>query len=133
METLFPCAVKVCTKCGREKPLEEYARNRASRDGYGPECLVCKRKRSAGYYARWTPEQRLKHRGRVLKARYGITLEDLTKMYERQEGCCAICARPGKLPATESKGRRDNVLHVEHDHKTGKVRGLVCVGCNLIL
>lgn len=55
-----------------------------------------------------------------LLALYGITLEDYEKMLESQNGGCAIC---GRVPT----GR---ALHVDHDHKTGLVRGLLCHSCN---
>ncbi len=52
---------------------------------------------------------------------YGLTLEDYNKLVEKQEGKCAIC------------GRLDDNLHVDHDHKTGQVRGLLCKLCNPLL
>jgi hypothetical protein len=57
-----------------------------------------------------------------LKMYYGITLEDYNRMLEEQGGCCAICGKP----STDYKRN----LHVDHDHLTGKVRGLLCVRCN---
>ena len=57
-----------------------------------------------------------------LKIQYGITLEDYNKMYNKQEGKCAIC----KIPNEELK--KD--LFVDHDHVTGKFRGLLCMHCN---
>jgi len=59
-----------------------------------------------------------------LRADYGITLADYQEMYDEQEGKCAICggrAFGGKL------------LHVDHNHETGKVRGLLCDHCNWML
>jgi len=47
---------------------------------------------------------------------------DYAAMLERQAGVCAICRRPPKVG-----GRR---LHVDHDHRTGRVRGLLCFTCN---
>jgi hypothetical protein len=64
------------------------------------------------------------NRTRVLKCRYGITLDDYANMLESQGGGCAICgAEPGK-------GR---VLDVDHCHDEGHVRGLLCRSCNLCL
>lgn len=60
-----------------------------------------------------------------LKAKYGITVEDYEQMLEEQQGVCAICRC-----APSGRFRR---LSVDHDHKTGKVRGLLCDPCNRIL
>ena len=56
-------------------------------------------------------------RGIRYKNRYGITLEQYKEMYKNQKGLCAICNNPPPL------GER---LYVDHNHKTGKVRELVC-------
>ena len=58
-----------------------------------------------------------------LKKRYGITPEDYAKMLSNQSGGCEICGKP----STNYKRR----LHVDHDHLTGNLRGLLCVKCNL--
>lgn len=58
-----------------------------------------------------------------LRRRYGITLEQLHQMERQQKGVCAICLEKPK------QGR----LVVDHDHKTGKIRGLLCRSCNYCL
>ena len=55
-----------------------------------------------------------------LKHRYGITINDFDRMLKKQNGVCAICGKP-------PKNRR---LDIDHCHKTGKVRGLLCHRCN---
>src|SRR5882672_6633830 len=57
----------------------------------------------------------------VLRATYGITLEQYNQILADQGGVCAICGGPPK--------KRD--LEVDHDHATGRVRGLLCHGCNV--
>ena len=59
-----------------------------------------------------------------LQHEYGITGYDYARMMKRQGNKCACCGGPfyGKRP-----------VHVDHDHLTGKVRGLTCHGCNLLL
>ncbi len=55
--------------------------------------------------------------------KYNITIRDYDEMFEKQNGVCAICGLPEIT-------RR---LSIDHDHKTGRVRGLLCVGCNITL
>jgi hypothetical protein len=55
--------------------------------------------------------------------RYGITEFGYEILLGHHDGACWIC---GKMPKKQS-------LHVEHDHKTGRIRGLVCWRCNALL
>lgn len=57
----------------------------------------------------------------TLRRKYGMTEDDYLALYETQGGVCAIC----KQPPVGNKG-----LGVDHDHNTGVVRGLLCMGCN---
>ena len=58
-----------------------------------------------------------------LKRLYNISLEEYEKKLKEQNNCCAICNRH------QSKFKRK--LAIDHDHKTGKVRDLLCAGCNV--
>ena len=69
------------------------------------------------------PEKvRTDNRKQVLK-RYGLTPESYDALLEKQGSACAICGSE----EADSRGFR---LHVDHDHKTKKVRGLLCGPCN---
>lgn len=61
----------------------------------------------------------------TLKARYGITEHQAVELALFQAGVCAIC---GAAPDTSKKR---GGLHIDHDHATGKVRGLLCEQCNI--
>jgi hypothetical protein len=63
-----------------------------------------------------------KNKMRVL-SKYGLKIEDYERMLEDQDYKCFICLKPH-----EEKPRKR--LHVDHCHKTGKVRGLLCPSCN---
>nr|WP_167677258.1 endonuclease VII domain-containing protein [Rhodococcus sp. B10] len=60
------------------------------------------------------------------KKNYGLTHGDFTQMLERQHGNCAICNTH-----LQTTGNYRNSAHVDHDHATGAVRGLLCASCNL--
>lgn len=70
----------------------------------------------------------MKLRSKYLKAKYGITQEQWHEMYHMQQGKCPICLR--KLHYPEIHGRHRRASPVDHDHKTGRVRGLTCTNCN---
>lgn len=69
-------------------------------------------------------QKRYSRRHQLLKL-YGITIEQYYELLKKQDWLCGICGRPPK----QKKGPGSK-LHVDHDHRTGKVRGLLCVRCN---
>ena len=56
--------------------------------------------------------------------RYGLTLDDYDRLWARQVGRCAVCRR-------EPGAKKLDRLHVDHDHASGRVRGLLCGRCNV--
>jgi hypothetical protein len=127
--------MKICGKCGVEKNLSDFTKRKASKDGLNPYCKLC----AANYQLNWrmaegnkekkkkyedarhaaNPEKR---KEKAMKANYGITLEQYNTMWKLQKESCGICG------AKETKGKG---FHIDHDHKTGKVRGILCNQCNL--
>lgn len=73
----------------------------------------------------WNKANKDKRKHYALKEKYGISLENYNEMLMAQKECCKICNRHQSL-FTRS-------LNVDHCHKTGKVRGLLCKDCNLLL
>jgi len=82
--------------------------------------------------AKWMREYRKKNpdtfRNIELKKGYGITLEQYNILLESQNGVCKLCGKP-EVDICNKKGAVRN-LAVDHDHVTGRVRGLLCRGCN---
>lgn len=65
------------------------------------------------------------------KSKYGVTPEDRAEMLRRQGGGCAICGKPeGVLNPRTGRPTR---LSIDHDHRTGRVRWLLCPQCNTVL
>lgn len=60
-----------------------------------------------------------------LKKKYGITIDEKERLLVAQNFCCAACNSP------DPGGRLG--WHVDHDHQTGKVRGILCQKCNVAL
>lgn len=145
---------KLCYGCKEFKAVDQFNKNRSKPDGLSTECRPCVRKASKRYYddnpEKWSSydikkrerlgeegfkakgrEKAARHRAsptntamaRYRKARYGLTPEAFEAMMVGQGGLCAICRQPpsGRWPT----------LHIDHCHRTGRVRGLLCFPCNV--
>ena len=73
-------------------------------------------------YKRYHMNNKTKTREYKVKKNYGITLDEVHQMFDKQEGKCAICGK--------HQDELKEILGVDHNHKTNKVRGLLCHKCN---
>lgn len=110
---------KACSKCGQVSSLDDFYLNPKTLSGRASWCRPCTHAANRAYGA--TPEGRRTRRDGHLRRTFGITLAEFDAMLCYQKGLCAICERPPK------SGQN---LHVDHDHRTGDVRGLLCRPCN---
>ncbi len=119
---------KTCPRCKQILPRTVFQRRKGGKkDGlsfsYCPPChKEYARERSRKYWVTHPekrPEQKLANRKVKLK-RFGLTIAEFEEMVQLQQRRCAIC---NDLPNREN-------LDIDHDHKTGKVRGLLCSACN---
>lgn len=132
--------VKICKKCKEEYPatIEFFHRNNASKDGLAYRCKKCRKEYNISHYNRNRQKIQKVHRkyqkknnDRIYKQRkesgkdweyklkhlYGLSLEEYNNMLNKQKNKCLICGINKKLD-------------IDHNHKNGKVRGLLCQKCN---
>jgi len=141
---------KQCTKCGEVKPLDAFYASPGMRDGHRNDCIDCNKaakrerhvrnaeqyrekarlwaaenpERRAAYQAdyRKRPERKRAMRDLYYRRTYGLGADDVDRLLEQQGRRCGICGEPTR-PRLAS-------MHLDHDHATGKVRGLLCLDCN---
>ena len=123
---------KTCIACETVKPLADFSlMSRPNRPGntyYHPRCNPCKKQYHREYYRRRKAENPLygkEYSRKSTLAKHGMTLDTYNSMLAQQNGKCAICK---KMP--EGKGVSRANLVIDHDHRTGKIRGLLCDFCN---
>lgn len=131
---------RICTKCGNTHPIEMFKKLHG--DGYSNYCEDCRRKsreamqrvpkeKKAAQHKAWRERNKSRHqeymRAYNMQYWHGISLEQFTQLMEQQDGVCAICKE-------SPIGTRGNErLHIDHDHVTNMVRGLLCSSCNTAL
>ena len=91
----------------------------------GRSCKLCRQTARAIDHKNHPERQQEKTRRFNLKNKFGLTVDQWQILFDKQNGCCAICG----IHQSRTRTR----LHVDHDHKTGEIRGLLCSDCNLAL
>lgn len=137
--------VKKCTRCGVRRPYSSFSKSSKHKYGLSNWCKYChkdyrieNRDRQREYNRDWC----LRNKDRLTAKRrensfekkkydtlrkYGLTYEGYQRMMLQQEGACKIC----KFLFDDSiESKYPDKPHVDHDHRTGKVRGLLCLSCN---
>ena len=97
--------MKKCSKFKEEKLPDQFNKTKRTKSGLRSECKDC---------------QASDEMNRL----YGITIAQYDKMFEEQGGVCKICG-------TDDPGKGKGRFAIDHSHKTGKVRGLLCSSCNV--
>lgn len=104
--------MKRCPDCGTERPVDEFGKNRATKDGLTAYCRMHQRQRTRESLARNGGSRRYH-----LRRRYGIEPEQFDTLVAKQGDVCALC-------------RTAVPTHLDHDHATNRIRGALCVPCN---
>lgn len=124
-----------CPRCKQILPLSDFHPSRAENRG-SRYCRSCSREYSRNLYQRDKLKGQVTRRAsyqrnkmQTIARRHGLTREQYQRMIQLQRDKCAICGKP------ESHKYKGKVvwLAVDHNHKTGKVRQLLCRSCNLML
>lgn len=105
---------KTCSQCHFPKPITEFSLHSNTYDGLQPTCKECNNRRG---------------KNQRLQRKFGITEADYNTMLDAQAGVCAICGQP----ETRTKFGKPTLLAVDHNHKTGAVRQLICSRCNMAI
>jgi len=131
--------MKHCGCCKIWKKEIEFSKDKSASDGLDRVCRKCRSKKAKIYRKKHPEKIKAINRKNYLKNRvarieysrkygyelhlnriYNISLETYDQMFKDQNGNCAICGLPQLMKR----------LAVDHDHKTGKIRGLLCTNCN---
>ena len=106
-----------CKRCGRNKSLDQMCPD------YRYLCRAC-RSKLGNEWQEQHPRQSAKHkRDHHLRKKFGITVEESERLLAQQGGVCAIC----RQPISDVRGYAP---HVDHDHATQRIRGILCIRCN---
>lgn len=135
-----PGLTKRCCGCKQVKPHLEFYAHRATGDGRTSYCRDCAREYGKKHRAKYpvkvresnarreTDTAKRQHARKLTRKwrlqLYGLTPDSYDALLDSQDSVCAICGSPGQLWAERN-------LHVDHDHETNEVRGLLCRRCNL--
>lgn len=147
--------MKTCSKCKKQKPIVEFYRDKSKKDKLYPSCKICQTETNTNYrnkpggikahlkannkykqtakgkasHQKYAGTPTRKEKNKIIERRhrykkvYGLSVADYELMLRQQKEKCLVCKDE---PAQYR-------LCVDHDHETGKVRGLLCHPCNLAL
>jgi hypothetical protein len=135
-------AMQICNKCSQEKSLDMFHMKRTIASGYRKICKECRKielrvynflpknvEKRKGAWSRMSEDAKAKakvlHKKNHLRRKFGITFEQFEEMQIRQNHSCSICS--DKL-SSDSR-----YVHIDHCHKTGSIREILCQKCNAAL
>lgn len=140
--------MKKCRVCHNELPKERFGVTRrkdksgAIREYFDATCMVCRRNKYLAKNGKreihrqgtknWYHNNPDKAKSQRLK-KYGLDFDGYNALRVKQGYCCAVCKKHENDVAQGRAKTPATALHVDHDHATGKVRGLLCTNCNTIL
>jgi len=132
---------KICSRCKIEKNKERFPLSKSTKSGLYLYCAECsklakresnkrtqtQKTKKSQYFSNYkskNPEIFKETNKRTKLAIFGLTVSEYEEILKTQNGLCAICKK---------KQNAEKSLAVDHNHKTGNVRGLLCSNCNTAL
>jgi hypothetical protein len=119
---------KRCTKCKKDKLQDAFYRSSNSSDGRHSWCKQCLDTAKNAVKTRDPRRYRAMQRASWYRNRLNLEQDGYDAMLQEQQGVCKVCKCP---ETTKNKDGLTLPLSVDHDHTTGKVRGLLCRKCNI--
>lgn len=117
--------MKKCCTCKKGKPLSDFHADSTSKDKKAHRCKECACFWSRFHHARRMkeePEYKKQKRAAYIKNQHGISLQEYENRVAQQKYACAIC---GVKLSTDGHN-----THLDHCHKTGNLRAILCTNCN---
>lgn len=131
--------MEICNRCNKLKDSSEFVTVKKKKSTRCTKCRSDRNRQAKSYYRKWQTESderravfKRRNRNASLKRKYGIDLKTFEEMFESQRGLCGICRQQLLISSQKGWGGKKEAC-VDHNHSTGKVRGLLCRGCNLAL
>lgn len=121
----------LCKSCDTYKSKDQFYKDNSRLCGIVPYCKVCANKRNTDWRLRTDYTNKSKERRKILgrkwqlKTKFGLTEQNFKEILESQGNKCGIC------DSSEPGG--NGTWHVDHDHLTKKIRGILCGKCNHLL
>ncbi len=127
----FSGSLKKCLQCLLIKPIDEFYSNGAS-GNKRPDCKECNKQKVREYELK-KPDRKKKYREKMKEFErnrrycraYKLTSKQVEAMFEKQQNRCAIC--------NKHKIELKRPMHIDHNHLTGVIRGILCFHCNSAL
>ncbi len=131
---------KICYSCKQEKSLDKFHVDNTQSDGRQGKCKECRRPERRKYYLQdkeqilkkqcsdyKNPRYKKKRWAIRLKHLWGLSIKEYEEIYNKQNGVCAICSQPEIVVDKWGNIKR---LSIDHNHRTKKIRKLLCDHCN---
>lgn len=119
-------SLKKCCTCGELKSLSEFNNHKGTPDDKDYRCKVCAREHSRLYRKQNPDKAKASVRKATIKKKFNMTEEQYNNLLIKQNYSCAICGRDFYKYRAETH----RYFCIDHNHKTGEIRGLLCSPCN---